>query len=61
MNAAASLPEALARRHGWCRLCRERIRAGEHYVAKVEAIGWLHATCAASYRRLREENTEADR
>ena len=60
MNAAASLPEALARRNSWCPLCRERIRSGRHYIARVERLGWLHAGCAASYRRLLEENVEAD-
>jgi hypothetical protein len=54
-------PEALAKHSGWCRLCRKRINGGEHYVARVDGVGWLHASCAVAYRRLREENAEADR
>ena len=54
-----SLPEALAHRHGRCRLCRARITAGRDYVAKLEAIGWVHALCAKGYRDALAENEEA--
>ncbi len=60
-TATGTAPETLARRNGHCPLCRARIKAGEHYVAKADPVGWAHAVCAASYRRLREENAEADR
>lgn len=61
MNAtiqSAVLPETLAKRSTRCPLCRERIRGGEHYIAKVRP-GWAHASCAHAYRAAMAENEEA--
>ncbi|MEZ5077308.1 MAG: hypothetical protein R2725_07700 [Solirubrobacterales bacterium] len=52
------LPETLAKRSTRCPLCRERIRGGEHYIAKVRP-GWAHASCAHAYRAAMAENEEA--
>lgn len=54
----ATRPEALARRRGRCRLCRRPIVAREHYVTKLERIGWVHAACGVGYRRALAENDE---
>jgi hypothetical protein len=58
---AAPCPETLARRSAKCRLCSARIVAGEHYVAKLPQIGWVHAECAAGHRRVLAEHKEDDR
>lgn len=47
-------PEVLARKNGTCSACPQRILAGEHYIAKVDGKGWMHAKCAAAYVRHRE-------
>jgi hypothetical protein len=53
-------PEALARLSAKCRLCHRRIVAGDHYVARLPRLGWVHSDCASGYCRLREENAELD-
>jgi len=57
MNAT-STPEVLARIRGRCRLCSQTIVRGEHYVTKLERIGWVHALCAAGYRQAMAENED---
>jgi hypothetical protein len=55
MTAAA---EVLARKSGFCCLCKLRIRRGEDYISPV-GKRWAHASCAAGYRRVFAENEEA--
>ena len=59
MTAAA--PEALARRRGRCRLCSAPISPGEDYVTKLDRLGWVHASCAAGYRRVLAEHADDER
>lgn len=56
MIGTAPRPEALARRRARCRLCSHPIIPGEHYVAKLDRLGWIHAECASAYRRALAEN-----
>jgi hypothetical protein len=51
-------PEIIARKGGWCALCKLRIRKGEDYISPV-GKRWAHAHCAAGYRHALEENEEA--
>lgn len=60
MTVTARCPETLAKIRGGCRLCREPIVPGQHYVSKLPRIGWVHATCAAGYRRVLAEHDEGD-
>jgi hypothetical protein len=53
-----SAPELLARRSGWCHLCKLRIRKGEDYVSKIADRWWCHASCANEYRRTLAEQDE---
>jgi hypothetical protein len=53
-------PEVLAHRRGRCWLCRRPILLGEHYVAKLERLGWVHSGCAAGYRAAMAENEVDD-
>lgn len=56
-----ALAEALAKRGGWCPLCRQRIVRGTDYVRRVDRLDrWCHSSCATSYERLMAENEEAD-
>jgi hypothetical protein len=50
--------ESLARRDGPCKLCPEPIRAGEDYITKVKAVGWLHVRCAQGYQRVMAEHDD---
>lgn len=59
MTIALPRPEALARRRGRCRLCSAPILPGEHYVTKLDRLGWVHAACAAGYRRVLAEHEDA--
>ena len=58
MNSATAepLPEALARRPGRCRLCRQPIHVGDPVLELPFA--WVHADCGYSYRRVIEEHAE---
>lgn len=54
-------PEILATRNGCCSHCRERIRKGEDYVARVDGApdgSWMHALCAKAYARHLEHFAE---
>lgn len=51
-------PETLARCRGLCRLCRKPIIVREHYVTKLDRVGWVHAKCGTGYRRVQDEHAE---
>jgi RNase P subunit RPR2 len=51
-------PEILARRRGRCKVCNAPILPGEHYVAKLDRLGWVHVACATGYRRVLAEHAE---
>lgn len=52
--------ECLARKSGWCVLCRCRWQVGDP-IRRVERLRrWTHSTCGRSYELLMEENAEAD-
>lgn len=56
-------PEVVAERDGTCKgPCGDpdgkAIRRGEHYIAKVDGRGWMHALCARAY--CAEINEEVD-
>jgi hypothetical protein len=48
--------ETLARKNGPCHLCPDPIVAGEDYIARVGAIGWVHSLCAQGYQRVMAEH-----
>jgi hypothetical protein len=53
-------PEILARRGGWCELCKLRIRKGEDYVSPLPHKKWGHSLCVQGYNRVIEEHREGD-
>lgn len=54
MAAPPRTPEVIARKHGICKFCAERVIGGESVIAKAGSLGWVHAHCAAEWRRLQE-------
>lgn len=57
MSAVATLdrsPEVEAKRTSPCSFCGEPMKAGQHYICKVEGKGWMHGSCANAYEQLRE-------
>lgn len=63
MAELACSREVLAKRSGDCPMCPKPIVKDEDYVAKVNGSdkGWMHATCAHSYIRHREELEKLNR
>jgi hypothetical protein len=54
------MAETLAKTGSWCPLCRTRIVAGEHYIAKPRKLQrWCHSECAKGYEAAMAENAEA--